>query len=94
MRTRKPPANPDTPSSTSPLPQPSPARHTPRSGGSANPARQFGPALLSGNTTELWIHLLAPVIGASIGAGIRHALAAPAHRAHTRHTPGTGSGSG
>ncbi|MBD0676688.1 MIP/aquaporin family protein [Streptomyces sp. CBMA156] len=66
----------------------------PRSGGSANPARQFGPALLSGNTTDLWIYLLAPVIGAFIGAGLWHALAAPARRARTRHAPGTGSGSG
>ncbi|WP_457467796.1 aquaporin [Streptomyces sp. TE4109] len=33
----------------------------PRSGGSANPARQLGPALMSGNTTHLWIYLLAPV---------------------------------
>ncbi|MFJ8856040.1 MIP/aquaporin family protein [Streptomyces sp. NPDC102437] len=57
----------------------------PRSGGSANPARQLGPALLSGNTTHLWIYLLAPVIGAFIGGGIWHMLAAPAHRARTRH---------
>lgn len=57
-----------------------------RSGGSANPARQFGPALLSGNTTRLWIYLLAPVIGAFIGGGIWHTLASPARRARTRHS--------
>ncbi|GCD95854.1 glycerol uptake facilitator protein [Embleya hyalina] len=62
-----------------------------RSGGSANPARQFGPALLSGNTTHLWIYLFAPVIGAFIGGGIRHTRAAPAHRARARHAPDTDS---
>ncbi|MBC6462468.1 aquaporin [Actinomadura sp. HBU206391] len=31
----------------------------PRSGGSIDPARQFGPAALSGQTTDLWIYLVA-----------------------------------
>ncbi|MEU1598834.1 aquaporin [Streptomyces sp. NPDC005708] len=38
------------------------------SGGSANPARQLGPALLSGGTRLLWVYLVAPLIGASLGA--------------------------
>ncbi|MFI6495353.1 MIP/aquaporin family protein [Streptomyces sp. NPDC050564] len=38
------------------------------SGGSANPARQLGPALLSGGTPLLWVYLVAPLIGASLGA--------------------------
>jgi glycerol uptake facilitator-like aquaporin len=38
------------------------------SGGSANPARQLGPALLSGGTRLLWVYLVAPLIGASVGA--------------------------
>jgi glycerol uptake facilitator-like aquaporin len=38
------------------------------SGGSANPARQLGPALLSGGTRLLWVYLLAPLAGASLGA--------------------------
>ncbi|MEU1616524.1 MIP/aquaporin family protein [Streptomyces sp. NPDC005722] len=42
----------------------------PLSGGSVNPARQFGPAVLSGQTTDLAIYLLAPVLGAALGAGI------------------------
>jgi MIP family channel proteins len=41
----------------------------PRSGGSINPARQLGPAVLSGQTTDLWIYLIAPVLGALAGAG-------------------------
>ncbi|MFI8817707.1 MULTISPECIES: MIP/aquaporin family protein [unclassified Streptomyces] len=55
----------------------------PRSGGSANPARQLGPALLSGNTTHLWIYLLAPVIGALAGADIWRTAAALARRGRT-----------
>ncbi|MER7692800.1 aquaporin [Streptomyces sp. NPDC097610] len=38
------------------------------SGGSANPARQLGPALLSGGTQLLWVYLVAPLIGALVGA--------------------------
>lgn len=41
----------------------------PRSGGSINPARQFGPAVLSGQTTDLLIYLSAPIVGALLGAG-------------------------
>ncbi len=41
----------------------------PRSGGSMNPARQLGPAVLSGQTTDLWIYLSAPVLGALAGGG-------------------------
>jgi glycerol uptake facilitator-like aquaporin len=46
----------------------------PLSGGSINPARQLGPAALSGQTTDLWIYLIAPVLGAVLGAGMYHLL--------------------
>jgi glycerol uptake facilitator protein/aquaporin Z len=46
----------------------------PRSGGSINPARQFGPAVLAGQTTDLWIYLLAPILGAAVGALLHHVL--------------------
>ncbi|MFG2480911.1 MIP/aquaporin family protein [Streptomyces fagopyri] len=45
-----------------------------RSGGSANPARQFGPALLAGRTEDLWIYLVAPVLGAALGASLDRVL--------------------
>ncbi|MFI1455482.1 MIP/aquaporin family protein [Streptomyces roseus] len=53
----------------------------PLSGGAANPARQFGPALMSGTTTGLWIYLLAPALGAALGAA-----------AHRRISPSKGYG--
>ena len=33
-----------------------------------NPARSLGPALIAGVWTDQWIYLLAPLIGASLGA--------------------------
>ena len=38
------------------------------SGGSLNPARQFGPALASGQPRFLWVYLLAPMVGAAFAA--------------------------
>ena len=40
----------------------------PISGASMNPARSLGPALVTGDLGGLWIYLMAPVVGASIGA--------------------------
>lgn len=37
-------------------------------GASFNPARAVGPAILSGETTGLWVYLLAPLVGAVAGA--------------------------
>jgi MIP family channel proteins len=39
----------------------------PISGASMNPMRSLGPALVSGNLHALWLYILAPVVGASIG---------------------------
>jgi major intrinsic protein len=35
-----------------------------------NPARAFGPELVSGNWGEAWIYYLGPCLGALIAAGI------------------------
>ena len=40
-------------------------------GGSLNPARQFGPALISGETRFLWVYLIAPMIGAAFATWLR-----------------------
>jgi aquaporin NIP len=40
----------------------------PISGASLNPARSFGPAVVSGDLSALWIYLTAPVLGALVGA--------------------------
>jgi glycerol uptake facilitator-like aquaporin len=43
-------------------------------GGSLNPARQFGPAVVSGQTRFLWAYLLAPMFGAAIAAWLRRKI--------------------
>jgi MIP family channel proteins len=39
----------------------------PISGASMNPMRSLGPALVSGNLHALWVYILAPLVGASVG---------------------------
>ena len=42
----------------------------PLSGASANPARSFGPALISGLWSDLWIYIVAPLAGAALAIGL------------------------
>jgi glycerol uptake facilitator-like aquaporin len=51
-------------------------------GGSDNPARQFGPAVISGHTSLLSIYLIAPLVGALIAPPIKAKLL---HRRVTTH---------
>jgi glycerol uptake facilitator-like aquaporin len=47
-------------------------------GAGFNPARQFGPALLSGQTGFLWCYLLGPLLGAVL-VGVGYSLRPPRH---------------
>ena len=49
----------------------------PFTGTSVNPARSFGPALLSGGTalSQVWLFIVAPLVGAAIAAVVYKALA-------------------
>lgn len=51
-------------------------------GGSVNPARQFGPAIVEGRLDFLWVYLLAPMVGAVLAASLRDTVIG--RRARTR----------
>jgi MIP family channel proteins len=46
-------------------------------GASMNPARSLAPALVSGRLTELWVYLLAPLLGSAVGVALFQILRAP-----------------
>ncbi|MCN9244392.1 aquaporin [Streptomyces sp. RY43-2] len=54
-------------------------------GGSVNPARQFGPAMASGKLSFLWVYLLAPMVGALVAAFVLDRVGK--HRAALTYRP-------
>ena len=57
----------------------------PISGASMNPARSIGPALASGDLHALWLYIVAPLVGATIGALVyQFVRAEPSERVSAR----------
>jgi aquaporin NIP len=59
-------------------------------GASMNPARSFGPALVSGEWHDFWVYVAGPVVGAAAGAFAYQLI----RGAQPQATPQSGSGPG
>ena len=61
----------------------------PATGAAMNPARAFGPALVSSTWDDHWIYWVGPIAGALVAAGLyAYVLLTPEKPAHPGHPPG------
>jgi glycerol uptake facilitator-like aquaporin len=60
----------------------------PISGASMNPARSLAPALTTGATHDLWIYLLAPLVGSLLGTAAMHIIHRRRHAEELRAAAG------
>ena len=61
----------------------------PISGGSMNPARSFGPALVGWTWTAHWVYWVGPLLGATLGASAYWSLGKVSERANRPSSEGT-----
>ncbi|KAL2922488.1 putative aquaporin NIP7-1 [Bienertia sinuspersici] len=61
----------------------------PLSGGSLNPARSLGPAIISWKLDQFWVYIIAPVAGAVLGVLMVHALCIHKSPQSDHHLPST-----
>jgi aquaporin Z len=62
----------------------------PLSGASTNPARSFGPALLSGEWSDFWIYVVGPLLGATLAVALLRVKLLGVHRVPVARVAGHG----